>query len=757
MLDELIDHEQIAKLNYLITAEVDGVYQPIVDDAFYFGAADVDRPNVFWRYRIIQRNIENGKFYFHGIYELFDDLKSRTIIEDKRPQNAGAGVALAQLLDNTGWSVGTVNTNKQATTNWYFDTPLNAFWDFLEKWRVEFRPRMVYQNGKVVGKYIDLYDKISGDYGKWYEHGDNLLSVVEEQRNDEIYTAFHGRGKGEETGDGWGRRINFKDVVWSKQKGDPLDKPKGDGFLEFPQATTEYGYENDAPRHTPIIFDDIEDEHELIQATYEYGLNEIRPKVQYKTDVLENDNIDLGETVTIIRDDIGIRYKTRVFELRRNFLDKGIKEVQFGDKLAKSRAESTKNIKDSIKKQEEQTVDWLNVIRDTIINDYFNENGYDYDLKIGNAYDLPAGRYSFDRPIDKDPTKAVYMGAGKILLANDKDSAGDWLWQTAMDGDGIVADVINVGTLNANLIKAGVLMDRNGKFYLDMNTGQLIMKDGTFEGVVEALTGHIADWTIDGARMYRQHGDTGLYSVFKGGGSVMLATGVPDGTSGSTSGAELQIRHDGSINFHRKGSGWTGRIYKDGGRSRINVEYLDTDRISLPRMDIYNSSGNNAKIASTGTLMIEPGATTRHAGDFRPMSNNNYHLGGADYRWTRVWTVDGVSESSDVRLKSSIANIPDELLDAIGKVEPKMYEMNGKTKFGYVAQDVERELFKYACKLMDREVAKEYMKQFDVLDTNDDSYKALIYSQMEVLKGAYQDKRIEELEERLDRLEKRSE
>src|SRR5699024_6222767 len=149
-------------------------------------------------------------------------------------------------------------------------------------------------------------------------------------------------------------------------------------------------------------------------------------------------------------------------------------------------------------------------------------------LKIGNAYDLPAGRYSFDRPTDKDPTKAVYMGAGKILLANDKDSAGDWLWQTALDGDGFVADVVNTGTLNANVIKAGILMDRNGKFYLDMNTGQLIMKDGEFEGRVEANTGQIAEMTITGARMYRQHGDTGLHSIFKGGGDVMLATGVPN-------------------------------------------------------------------------------------------------------------------------------------------------------------------------------------------------------------------------------------
>jgi hypothetical protein len=52
-----------------------------------------------------------------------------------------------------------------------------------------------------------------------------------------------------------------------------------------------------------------------------------------------------------------------------------------------------------------------------------------------------------------------------------------------IDGQ-LVADFITAGTLTANLIKAGILTDDQGKFSLNMQTGELLMNDGTFKGKV---------------------------------------------------------------------------------------------------------------------------------------------------------------------------------------------------------------------------------------------------------------------------------
>lgn len=58
-------------------------------------------------------------------------------------------------------------------------------------------------------------------------------------------------------------------------------------------------------------------------------------------------------------------------------------------------------------------------------------------------------------------------------------------FETAMTADGhFVANFITAGTMVATLIKAGVLSDVAGNFYLDMETGQLVMQNGTFNGTI---------------------------------------------------------------------------------------------------------------------------------------------------------------------------------------------------------------------------------------------------------------------------------
>ena len=103
----------------------------------------------------------------------------------------------------------------------------------------------------------------------------------------------------------------------------------------------------------------------------------------------------------------------------------------------------------------------------------FDDDAYYYRMEMGNDYQLPAGLYTFDRPIDQNPTKALFFGAGKLAVSNQKDSQGRWIWSTWATGDGMVADVITSGVIQADLIKAGILAGGNGRVTLDMTTGAL--------------------------------------------------------------------------------------------------------------------------------------------------------------------------------------------------------------------------------------------------------------------------------------------
>lgn len=233
-------------------------------------------------------------------------------------------MTVERILENTGWNVvGDVDT--VASANFYHVSALSAFWDTVKIWNFEFVPQIKFLNGKIVSKTLYIYSQISSDYGKWYEYGDKLIDVVAESSTDELYTAFIGRGKGVQLEDedgnatgGFSRKIKFDDIAYIKTKdGVTVNKPIGQDYIEITQATQAYGYPDGSPRIGVIDFENIEDKTALADATFYYALINSRPKLQLRASALEGENVELGETVAIIRSDMNIRYKVRVFKIKK--------------------------------------------------------------------------------------------------------------------------------------------------------------------------------------------------------------------------------------------------------------------------------------------------------------------------------------------------------------------------------------------------------------------------------------------------------
>ena len=434
-------YKQRMQLNGLISHTLTAKYDPALEAAHYFGSRDVDNENIFWMYRITNVLKQGNTIELTGVYLLFDELQG-DVVRDIRPTGALASAALSSILSGSQWQLGINLTTKRASSNYYYVSKLSAFSDFLNTWGVEFQPRLTWSDGQITGRYIDLYDKLSDDYGKWFEYGDKLLTIAAEQSNDQIYTALIGMGKGEEVGDGFGRKIRFDDVEWSVDNGDPVDKPIGQDYVELPDVTAQYGF-----RVSIVDFPDITDKTELLQATYNQLVYQSRPRTTFQATAFETGLVELGETVTIIRDDLGIRYKTRVFEIERDFLDKTAKTFTLGDKVVSSAAERIIKTEKDRQGLAQEVTSRLQAVRDEIVKSYFDHDGYNYDLRVGNEYGLSAGYYSFNRPIDMDPSEVVYMGGGRILIANSKLPDGEWNWRTALDGDGMLADIIYAGKL----------------------------------------------------------------------------------------------------------------------------------------------------------------------------------------------------------------------------------------------------------------------------------------------------------------------
>lgn len=448
--DLLTENTQDQELGGQITARAKFPYKEFDEDAEYFG---VKEDNNFWIYKIRKKLKDSGYITIDGIHIFFDELKG-AVVRDIRNQNTSGNLVVEKIISDTGWELKSNITERIASKNYYYESALAAFYDAVKTWNFEFVPEIFFKDGKIISKKISIYDEISKDFGKWYEYGDKLISVVAESSTDELFTAFIGRGKGvpleDENGNlsgGFSRKIKFDEIEYTNEKdGIKVVKPKGTDYIEIKEATKLYGYPDGTPRIGVVNFDDIEDPKLLADATFEYAIKNTRPKLQLRANALETENIELGETVAIIRSDMNIRYKVRVFKIQKDFLKDKVVSFEFGDKIIRSAGERLKSELYEKRRREEEIDSYIDSLRDEINSSYFNDAAYNYDLKIGNKYNLPAGYYSFDRPIDQDPTKVIYMGAGKMLVADKKNPDGSWKWGTMATGEGVVAESI-VGTL----------------------------------------------------------------------------------------------------------------------------------------------------------------------------------------------------------------------------------------------------------------------------------------------------------------------
>lgn len=447
--DDLREFATTEELNSQWMVEISYPFSLHKKEAEYIGFKD---DNEFKIYKITNTSRSDDFIDVNGVHIFFHDLKGK-IIRDKRPNNKTALQVATEILKDTDWQVFSTAQGLNAT-NFYYISKLDAFYDLLEKWRCEFRLETYFSGDKFIKK-VYLEDHISKDYGRWFEYGDKLLTVIAEENHSNVFTAFIGRGKGEETGDGYSRKIKFDNIHWSVENGNPINKPVGQDYIEIKDATKLYGYPDGNPRIAVVDFDDEEDKENLIKLTYEYALENSRPKLQLKATAEDDNKVELGEVCAIIRPNLDIRYKTRIFKVKTDRLS-NLQEFEFGDKIVKSRSDRIR-ADQKIKEKELQEIESrLEQALKNIDTDFNNEDGYNYDLKAGNKYGLPAGYYSFNKPIDENPTKVVYMGAGKVMIADEKASDGNWKWKTAIDGTGIYGSEFITHSITADKLASDV-------------------------------------------------------------------------------------------------------------------------------------------------------------------------------------------------------------------------------------------------------------------------------------------------------------
>lgn len=353
----------------------------IADNIYYVAIPTPRSKQKYLLFKLLSERVQNDRIEYQGIEEAYDELKQYGYIKDIRPNDRTAEEMLKMVLEPTRWTLGNVTETSHQSTNLYYITYLEALQKIVGLFNIEltFEVTIDPKSNKITRRQVNIYTEQGQRTGKRFEYGSNLLTVQQEQDSQELITALVGRGKGElvseghdDTPDGYGRRITFADVVWTKKDGNPVDKPAGQEYLIDPEATALYGFSDGNPRIGLTIFEDIEDPVELINATWRALQSLKRPKVSFKADVTDVGQLGLGDTVAIIRHDLKIEYLTRVYKVKHNLLNENDNQIELGDDFSGHSITSSLIKVDEIANEARETAGYAAIAANGKNNNYYS-------------------------------------------------------------------------------------------------------------------------------------------------------------------------------------------------------------------------------------------------------------------------------------------------------------------------------------------------------------------------------------------------
>ena len=337
-----------------LTVEMKELSKKEFDAVEYMAIQSIEDAHTFHYFYIAQKFSENLTTLI-GVQSGIEELR-KSVVLDKRPHNTFARPIINELLAGTNWQARFVSETSQRSTNFYYISTFEALKKVCQVWNLEMQFFVEVNGNKIGARYIDFKEKIGEATGKRVVYGHNALQILQEVERTNLFTALIGRGKGEElsapsgenTQGTYGRRITFEDVVWETKKGNPVDKPKGQKYVELPEMTKRYGIKNaDGSMRAKVgfaVFEDEEDKNALIKRTYDELVNASRPQLTLKTSTVYLKGVKIGDTIRVVRHDKKLDYDTRIFEITFNRLNNESSDIKLGDRISESNEAKIQNI-----------------------------------------------------------------------------------------------------------------------------------------------------------------------------------------------------------------------------------------------------------------------------------------------------------------------------------------------------------------------------------------------------------------------------
>lgn len=399
--------------------------------------------------------------------------------------------ALAKALDGTRWSVGPCDEGS-GTYSVYHQSSLKSIEDIADAYKMEVKPliELSLDGNSIARRSVCLVKRIGRantalrlDYGSGLSGIDRVLS------SDDVVTRLYCYGKGVQTTDedgnttgGYSRKITFAEI------NDGKEYVQDDSLL---QTWGVYGPDGTLV-HAEGIFEDgdCEDKATLLAEGKAALAERSKPVVSYEGTVealgragFDANACDLGDNLQMVDTTFPkpLRLTGRVLEIVEDLLGDGSPSTVKVGNIIEGITKRSDRVQQTIDRLTGSAGSWddaatlgssyLNGVIDGLNNVMNQTGGYTY-IKPGK------GLYVYDRREDDNPTMCIQIGGGYFRIADGKNADGTWNFRTLGNGHGLVADAIVSGTISANLIKAGIIKDKAGKNYWNLDASEVHLGPG---------------------------------------------------------------------------------------------------------------------------------------------------------------------------------------------------------------------------------------------------------------------------------------
>lgn len=392
---------------------------------------------------------------------IFYDAMNDCFLEDIRPNGDNGQAALTKMLSPNNKYSASSNITKTATAYYQYVNFLEALngdldQSFIKRWGGE----ILFDNYTVI-----VNEHVGGDYGAELRYGKNIPKngMSFDVDNRDIVTRIYPKAyEGRMMSDNGhvdsplinnyptvkAATITFENVKLSSDlQGDPEDTDIiCDSQAELDQALTE-----------------------LCEAQFSEGLD--KPKVtisvdmvllqnteQYK-DVKNLEEVSLGDTVRIYNRHLGIMSEARIIELEYDAIRKKVSSVVIGDyeyNYFNDVSSATEIIKNVVNPDGTLMAERVQ----GILNGVYTQ----LRLQSTAAQKVDGVAFKVEELDDESPLYGCMIwGTQGIQISTTRTADGkDWDWTTAITAKGIVA----------NAIITGLLSDKTGSNYWDLDTGE---------------------------------------------------------------------------------------------------------------------------------------------------------------------------------------------------------------------------------------------------------------------------------------------